>query len=163
MKLLCENGSVTEQRVAEAIPAAPVASGQPPAAQTGGEAERRAEQADQHVTAADVDEEQVGWSSQGGEARKHQERQEVPEEAQDQDEAQNDGRRGVTCPAQTSRVRPIRTLLCAEVVAMLQKDHHGSLRVGKLKPKDDILLKIKRWHTKIMNHLKGKRQTRSKN
>lgn len=132
---MCENGSLTEQRIAEAVPATPVASGQPPAAQTGRKAERRAEQADQHVAEADVDEKQVGRSPQLGEAGKHQEHQEVSEEAQNQDEPQNDRGRSVTRPAQSSRVRHAGTLFGAEVVAMMQEDHHGNLRVQRLKPK----------------------------
>lgn len=138
---MCENGSLTKQRVAEAVPSTPMASGQPPAAQAGRKAERSAKKADHHVAEADVDEEQVGRSPLIGEAGKHQEDQEVPEEAQDQDEPQNDGSRGVTRPAQSSRVRHAGTLLGAEVVAMMQEDHHGNVRVDRLKPKDDIFLK----------------------
>lgn len=147
---MCENGSLTEQRVAEAVPATPVASGQPPAAQTGRKAERRAEQADQHVTEADVDEKQVGRTPQLGEAGKHQEHQEVSEEAQNQDAPQNDRGRSVTRPAQSSRVRHTGTLFGAEVVAVMQEDHHGNTGVKRLKPKDFPLKKKKVLAYKIL-------------
>ncbi len=113
--------SLTEKRVGETVPPAPVGAGQPPAAHAGREAEGRPEDADEHVAGADVDEQQVHGSLQPGEAGEHQERQEVTEEAQHQDEPEDDGRRGVTRPAQRAGggVRQ-GAVPGADVVAMLQ-------------------------------------------
>lgn len=117
----------TEKRVAEAVPPAPVGSCQPPAAHAGREAERRPEEADQHVADADVDEQQAHWSPQKGKAREHQEHQKVSEETQNQDAPEDNGRRGVTSPAQhaSGGVRS-GTLPDTDVVAMLQMGHHDN-------------------------------------
>lgn len=57
----------------------------------------------------------------------HEEREEVTEEAQNQDQPEDDGRRRVTRPAQHAGggVRH-GAVPGAEVVAMLQEDHHGN-------------------------------------
>lgn len=57
----------------------------------------------------------------------HEEREEVTEEAQNQDQPEDDGRRRVTRPAQRAGggVRH-GAVSGAEVVAMLQEDHHGN-------------------------------------
>uniref|UniRef100_A0A3Q1G6J9 Stanniocalcin 2b n=1 Tax=Acanthochromis polyacanthus TaxID=80966 RepID=A0A3Q1G6J9_9TELE len=113
--------SLTEKRVGEPVPAAPVGSGQPLSSHAGGEAEWSPEDADEHVADTDVDEEQVGRSPQPGEPREHQQHQEVSQEAQNQDEPEDDGRRGVTRPAQRSRAGLRHGAVAgAEVVAMLQ-------------------------------------------
>lgn len=116
--------SLTEKRVAEAVPAAPVGPGQPPAAHAGREAEGSPEEADEHVARADVDEQQVDRSPEPGEAGEHDQHQEVPEETEDQDEPEGHSRHGVTRPAQGGAVPG------ADVVAMLQDGHHGNLVVS---------------------------------
>lgn len=92
--------SLTEKRVGETVPPAPVGPGQPPAAHAGREADGSPEDADEHVADTDVDQLQVDRSPQSGEAEEHDEHQEVTEEAEDQDEPEENGRRGVSRPAQ---------------------------------------------------------------
>ena len=119
--------SLTEQRVWETVPPAPVGPGQPPASDAGREAEGGPEEADQHVAGADVDQQQVRGSLQAAEPGEHEEHEEVTDEAQNQDQPEDHGRRGVTRPAQRAGggVRH-GAVPGAEVVAMLQEDHHGN-------------------------------------
>ncbi len=68
---------LTKARVDEAVPHAPVFPHQPPAADTGREAERGSEQTDEHVTHTDVEQKHVHWSPQGLEFTKQNEHDEI--------------------------------------------------------------------------------------
>ena len=103
-------------------------AGQPPPTHTGCKAERRPEDADEHVAGADVDEQQVDRRAQPVETGEHQQRQEVTEEAQHQDDPEEHGHRGVSGQAQPG-VRP-GALPGADAVAMLRGGHHGNLVIS---------------------------------
>lgn len=64
---------LTKAWVDESVPHAPVSPHQPPAADTGREAERGAEQTHEHVTHTDVEQKHVHGSSQGLEFTKQNE------------------------------------------------------------------------------------------
>lgn len=83
--------ALTKAGVDEAVPAAAAAPQQPPAPDTGGEAEGGAEQTHQHVTDADVQQQHVHRRPQFLEFAKQKQHDEVVEDAKSHDEAQYHG------------------------------------------------------------------------
>ncbi len=98
MKLLdlFRSKRLTEARVDEAVPHAAVTAVQPASSQAGGEAERRAAHADQHVADADVEQQHVDGGPQRLEAAEQNQDQQVVEEAEHHDGAKKHRHDAVT-------------------------------------------------------------------
>lgn len=117
----------TEAGVDESVPAAAAAPQQPPPADTGGEAQRGAEQTHQHVADADVQQQHVDGRPQLLEFAEEEQHHEVVEEAKSHDEAQHHGqdyeaRRGEAVPG---RRRVHQPLAIAQVEAVIQTSLTG--------------------------------------
>ncbi|KAL7846280.1 hypothetical protein SRHO_G00212600 [Serrasalmus rhombeus] len=89
------------QKLEDAVPPAAVSSGQPAAADGGSEAERRPEQAHQHVADADVQQEEVDGGPEEVESSEEHQDQKVIHKPQNEDDPETNGHHTVTRPAQS--------------------------------------------------------------
>lgn len=146
---------LTEAGVDEAVPHAAVSAVQPAGSQAGGEAERRAADADQHVADADVEQQHVDGGPQSLETAEQNQDQQVVDEAEHHDGAQKHRHHAMTA-ARQPRVRRVAPVLLqreqrfAQVGRQVDVAHlgeHDALLLGAGRTGADQVLLLKKSQT----------------